>query len=161
MEVVLANGDITQVSEDSHPDLFRALKGGSNNFGIVTRFDLKTVPLGDFWGGSIIIPLTNATAQEQLEAFATFMDPKNVDPFAEIEQVYVLIPAEDTGLIANDMYYTKPVVNATALLPFQNTEPQVSNSMRISNMTDFVEELLIAQPMDQRYFARIIDNYRS
>lgn len=150
MEVVLSSGDIVQANNSSNPDLFRALKGGSNNFGIVTRFDLKTVPLGDFWGGSIIISLTNATVKAQLEAFATFMDPKNVDPFAEIEQVFLSIPAADTELITDDMYYTKPIVNPTALLPFANTEPQISNSMRISNMTDFVVELANAQPTDQR-----------
>lgn len=41
-DVVLGNG--TQVKADSsrNPDLFWALKGGANNFGIVTKFTLKT-----------------------------------------------------------------------------------------------------------------------
>ncbi|GME26399.1 uncharacterized protein ALTATR162_LOCUS9465 [Neofusicoccum parvum] len=45
-EVVLANGSIIDASESSHPDLYRALRGGGNNFGVVTRFDLDLFPQG-------------------------------------------------------------------------------------------------------------------
>ncbi|TLD13120.1 uncharacterized protein PgNI_02687 [Pyricularia grisea] len=41
-QVVLANGSIVSASADENADLYRVLKGGSNNFGIVTRFDLNT-----------------------------------------------------------------------------------------------------------------------
>nr|AGK29871.1 FAD-binding protein [Volvariella volvacea] len=40
-EVVLANGTVVIASADSHPDLHKALKGGGNNFGVVTRYDIK------------------------------------------------------------------------------------------------------------------------
>ncbi|KAL2831968.1 hypothetical protein BJY01DRAFT_226223 [Aspergillus pseudoustus] len=40
-EVVLANGTIANVNQGSFPDLFFALRGGGNNFGIVTRFDFE------------------------------------------------------------------------------------------------------------------------
>ncbi|KAL4797195.1 hypothetical protein BDV19DRAFT_359094 [Aspergillus venezuelensis] len=41
-DVVLGNGTFVTASKNSHPDLFWALKGGANNFGIVTRFELAT-----------------------------------------------------------------------------------------------------------------------
>ena len=41
-DVVLGNGTQITVDKDSHSDLFWALKGGANNFGIVTKFTLKT-----------------------------------------------------------------------------------------------------------------------
>ncbi|KAJ6137590.1 hypothetical protein N7471_004076 [Penicillium samsonianum] len=41
-DVVLGNGTQITVNKTSHGDLFWALKGGANNFGIVTRFELKT-----------------------------------------------------------------------------------------------------------------------
>jgi hypothetical protein len=50
---VLANGQIVDANANSYSDLFYALKGGSNNFGVVTRIDLKTFPQGKFWGGFI------------------------------------------------------------------------------------------------------------
>nr|AGK29869.1 FAD-binding protein [Volvariella volvacea] len=40
-EVVLANGTVVVASANSHPDLHKALKGGGDNFGVVTRYDLK------------------------------------------------------------------------------------------------------------------------
>jgi FAD/FMN-containing dehydrogenase len=43
-EVVLANGLVINANATDNSDLFRALKGGSGNFGIVTRFDLETFP---------------------------------------------------------------------------------------------------------------------
>ncbi|SPQ24831.1 da282525-0d69-4986-86b6-6158ee645cdf [Thermothielavioides terrestris] len=44
-EVVLADGRIVNANAQENPDLYRALKGGGSNFGIVTRFDLHTYPL--------------------------------------------------------------------------------------------------------------------
>lgn len=46
-EVVLANGSIVNANKTSNSDLFKALKGGGSNFGIVTRFDLTAVPSYD------------------------------------------------------------------------------------------------------------------
>jgi hypothetical protein len=50
-EVILANGSISQISQATAPDLYWALRGGGNNFGIVTHFDLATYPLTQAWGG--------------------------------------------------------------------------------------------------------------
>jgi len=41
-QVVLPSGEIINANVDENPDLFWGLKGGSGNFGIVTRFDLVT-----------------------------------------------------------------------------------------------------------------------
>lgn len=41
-DVVLGNGTQITVNKTQHSDLFWALKGGANNFGIVTKFTLKT-----------------------------------------------------------------------------------------------------------------------
>lgn len=57
-ELVMANGSVVpRVSASSHPDLFRALRGGGNGFGVVTRFDLDAFPQGSLWGGMHVWPL--------------------------------------------------------------------------------------------------------
>ncbi|TDZ24366.1 Bifunctional solanapyrone synthase [Colletotrichum orbiculare MAFF 240422] len=52
-EVVLADGSIVEANATQDADLFKALKGGGNNLGIVTRFDLRTftVPPDGAFGG--------------------------------------------------------------------------------------------------------------
>ncbi|KAH9918108.1 FAD-binding domain-containing protein [Amylocystis lapponica] len=54
-ELVLPTGRVINVTETSHPDLFYGLKGGFNNFGVVTRFTLKTFPQTEVWGGILEI----------------------------------------------------------------------------------------------------------
>ncbi|KAI1878225.1 uncharacterized protein JN550_000407 [Neoarthrinium moseri] len=52
-EVVLASEDIVHANAKDNPDLWASLKGGSNNFGIVTRYDMETFPQGPMWGGYV------------------------------------------------------------------------------------------------------------
>ncbi|PSK40038.1 hypothetical protein B9Z65_7978 [Elsinoe australis] len=44
-DVVLGNGTLVTADATSHPDLFWALKGGANNFGLVIRFVFRTLPI--------------------------------------------------------------------------------------------------------------------
>lgn len=50
-EVVTAQGDIVNANQDENEDLFFALKGGGNQFAIVTTFTFKTYEIGKVWGG--------------------------------------------------------------------------------------------------------------
>lgn len=52
-EVVLSDASIVIANNVTNSDLWRALKGGSGNFGIVTRIKMKTFELGNMWGGII------------------------------------------------------------------------------------------------------------
>ena len=45
VELVTADGDILEVTEESDPDLFWALRGGGGNFGIAASFEYRLHPL--------------------------------------------------------------------------------------------------------------------
>ncbi|KIJ13843.1 hypothetical protein PAXINDRAFT_13394 [Paxillus involutus ATCC 200175] len=84
-ELVMPNGTVIAVTESSSPDLFFGLKGGFNNFGIVTKFTLRTFPQSLVWGGTLIMDETGI--DPLIDATQNFID-KNHDPKAAIITIY-------------------------------------------------------------------------
>lgn len=148
MEVVLAGGATINASKTSYPDLFAALQGGSNNFGIVTRFDLQTFAQGEMLGGLIVYPIS--TLAQQQEAFMTYMTPANFDPNAALIQAFVFSATEGV-LVSNDIEYSQPVLNPPAIQPFTSIQPQYESTERIGTLLDFVNEQATFQPTNARY----------
>lgn len=54
VEVVLANGEIVRASENDNSDLFWALSGAGQNFGVATEFVMRAYPQGDVWVGLVL-----------------------------------------------------------------------------------------------------------
>ncbi|KAI8311534.1 Bifunctional solanapyrone synthase [Colletotrichum sp. SAR11_59] len=71
-EVVLASGKIVNANRETNSDLHKTLKGGSNNFGIVTRTDMETVDVVEIWGGQIVYPLS--TTEQHIVAYVKWVD---------------------------------------------------------------------------------------
>ena len=72
-EVVTAAGQVLRASATEQPELFWALRGGSGNFGVVTRFDFRLHPVGpDLLAGLIVYPFAQAKAV--LQQYRAFMD---------------------------------------------------------------------------------------
>lgn len=81
--LVLPNATIVAVQESNYPDLFLALKGGGNNYGIVTSFLLQAYPQGDIWGGNLWFEENEKTTPAVLQAIRDFTE-YNTDPKAGI-----------------------------------------------------------------------------
>jgi FAD/FMN-containing dehydrogenase len=60
VELVTAGGDVLNVTADSNPDLFLALRGGGGNFGIATSFEFRLHPVTQIIGGLIAFPIDTA-----------------------------------------------------------------------------------------------------
>ena len=67
-EVVTAAGEIVDVSDASHPELFWAIRGGGGNFGVVTRFHYRLHPVDQIVGGMLMLPATPETIAGAVQA---------------------------------------------------------------------------------------------
>src|SRR5688572_8950328 len=82
-EVVTADGDLLYVDDETHEDLFWAIRGGGGNFGVATRFKFRLHPVEPFVGGILFLPATPevvagfvaeaAVAPEELSTIANVM----------------------------------------------------------------------------------------
>ncbi|EWY81956.1 hypothetical protein FOYG_16161 [Fusarium oxysporum NRRL 32931] len=69
-EVVLGDGSIVHASPESNADLYKALRGGGANFGIVTEFTLSVYPYQGLWGGGIAYDWQQA--DDVIDAFIAY-----------------------------------------------------------------------------------------
>jgi FAD/FMN-containing dehydrogenase len=73
-EVVTAEGEVLQVDDDNHPDLFWAIRGGGGNFGVATHFRFRLHELPEVYGGMMILPATAETVTSFVELAADAPD---------------------------------------------------------------------------------------
>ncbi|KAI1355543.1 FAD-binding domain-containing protein [Xylaria sp. FL0043] len=123
-EVVLNSGEVVHANANENSDLWVALKGGSNNFGVVTRFTMRTFKLGHFWGGNVLYP--PPTFPSQIEALVAELKRPRADTNTHI-MISIGFSAKMGGasLCLNTVYYTKDVENPAALAPFTAIESQI------------------------------------
>lgn len=95
-EVVLVDGRTIMCSEDEHPDLFWALRGGGGNFGVVTTFEFQLNDVGpEVMNAQVFYPMDQAQdaltfyrdfmaeASDDVGCFALFINTPPVEPFPE------------------------------------------------------------------------------
>ncbi|KAL3489670.1 hypothetical protein BJX62DRAFT_238933 [Aspergillus germanicus] len=108
-EVVLANGKVVNANKHSHSDLFWALKGGNNNFGVVTHFHLRTFPYnGTVYGGNIIHP--ESAFDQVADLFYDYHTRQAVDDvLTHAMPSYNYIGATDVARAESLVVYNAPV----------------------------------------------------
>jgi len=143
LELVLATGEVIEVNDGSHPELFWALRGGGGNFGIVTRFTFRAYDFGPMMriGVSVYEPeQANAALREYARVVPTL--PRTVGWHAALKHDMPALPfvppeyvgkrllmlvsmwlddAEDPAgaeLITRLTETGEPCIKATTVLPF-------------------------------------------
>lgn len=91
---------------DEHPDLYWALRGGGNNFGIVVDFTLETISLpgAEMWGGSRLY--VEADFPAVIDAFVSLIADSPTDPNAGTWVAWLV--ANGTRLSSTDLWYAEP-----------------------------------------------------
>lgn len=137
-EVVLASGDVTHANTKYNADLWNALKGGLNNFGVVTSFKMKTFKSGNIWGG--ITYYMPGTFSQLLKKACDFV-------YNETDDDTHIMCSAGYGFghqaVTCVMYHTQGKENPPSLQRFTTLEPQIAQmcTMRTSTHLGFSEEL--------------------
>ncbi|KAI4098961.1 MAG: hypothetical protein L6R37_006209 [Teloschistes peruensis] len=108
-EIVLANGTLATASETVNQGLWRALKGGSNNFGIVTKFVARSFPSTNIWGGFLY--MTSSKVSQLIDAFHQFTESKPgvYDEYAAGPLVcFSYVQKIGIRALSTHLVYTKP-----------------------------------------------------
>jgi FAD/FMN-containing dehydrogenase len=96
-ELVTADGRLLHVDDQTHPELFWAIRGGGGNFGVATRFQYRLHPVSTIVGGLLILPAT----PQVLAGFVAQADaaPEELSTIANVMPAPPLpfLPAEHHG----------------------------------------------------------------
>ncbi len=82
VELVTADGEILNVTDESHPDLMWALRGGGGNFGVAASLVYRLHPVGMVTGGLIAHPIDAAADMLRFYRDAVADCPDDLTVFA-------------------------------------------------------------------------------
>ena len=140
-EVVTAKGDVIRASNKEKPDLFWALRGGSGNFGVVTRFEYRLHAVGpDLLSGLIVYPF--AEAKSVLQQYRDFVAqaPPEVSVWTVLRQAPPLpfLPAEVHGkevVVLALLYVGDPSKGESAIAPLRKFGSPVGEHVGVQPYT--------------------------
>ena len=132
-ELVTADGQVLQVDDERHPDLFWAIRGGGGNFGVATRFKYRLHELPSIVGGTLLLP-GSPEVIEGLVAEATAA-PEELSMIANIMVAPPMpfVPAEAHGklvVMALLAYAGDAEAGERALAPFRALAEPVADMVQ-------------------------------
>ncbi|KAL4761201.1 FAD-binding oxidoreductase [Aspergillus foveolatus] len=151
-EIVLPNGTIVHATEEEHPDLTMALRGGSANFGIVTEVKLRTFEQGLVWGGHVYYPLE--TINDQLRAFESFNIARGYDEYASLIGSFGYASGQGAAVV-NSIVYTREEEYPEVFANFFKM-PSAYSTMRVASMHNISIEQGSFQPNGNRQLNVVI-----
>ncbi|KAM0324373.1 hypothetical protein ACHAQA_008154 [Verticillium albo-atrum] len=147
-EVVSATGIILTATAKQNPNLFWALRGGGNNFGIVTSFTFKTIPLpgGKMWGGTKTF--MEPALDQVVDAFAGMVTDSPKDPNAGLWVAFL----KNSGLklAATELWYAKPDGGDAPIFDAFNAITPIADSTQNQVLPDYTDIHQASNPFGLR-----------
>lgn len=145
--MILANGAPVKASVDQNPDLYWALRGGGNNFGIVHTFNMNTIPFaGEMWAGSRTY--TEDQFPAVLDACTNMIASAADDPLANFYLVWVI--AGGVKLAVPAVWHEGPEGGDAPSFDEWNAIPAVDDTTRVRNVVEWGRETLEDTPYGLR-----------
>jgi FAD/FMN-containing dehydrogenase len=132
-EVVTADGEVVQASEQSEPDLFWAIRGGEGNFGVATRLQLQLHEISEIFGGMLMLPASAETISGLLAAAEAAPEELSAIINVMIAPPMPMIPEEAHGkpVIMALFAYVGPVEKGEEVLaPFRAVADPYADMLR-------------------------------
>ncbi|KAF2710660.1 FAD linked oxidase-like protein [Pleomassaria siparia CBS 279.74] len=146
-EVVLADGSIVIANAEENTDLFWALKGGGSNFGIVTKFDIFTIPVHDIWYQVSIYTADQANAC--IDAFTEWQ----LEGSSDLKSTVAMIIGLDT--ITVGLLYSTTTASPNVFEPFNKLTPAVvavpATNGTVHSFTQILASTSSTDPMRHDY----------
>ncbi|KAF2404902.1 FAD-binding domain-containing protein [Trichodelitschia bisporula] len=146
-QVVLASGAVVNANANTNRNLFRALKGGSSNFGIVTRFDLAAFPLGMMWGGMAFHDISQRPA---LFAYFANYTANTADPASAWIHSYTYLQQLGSWFVTSNVHYTRPVNSTPAILAPALNMPGTTLDVKPASLTALTLQMAETNPAGDR-----------
>ena len=152
-EIVLGSGKIVHANKSTNSDLFRALKGGSSNFGIVTTFTLTAYSIPQINAGTALYAETDVPAL--LKASYNYsVSGANNDVKSHVIPAFVQIGLAPV-VPAYTLFYSEPVTplnDPEVFKPFIAPQiiPLVTTRTNRVGFSSIAEELAAGQPSGSR-----------
>ncbi|GJN87006.1 hypothetical protein PLIIFM63780_010588 [Purpureocillium lilacinum] len=136
-EVVTASGRIVHATPTAFPRLFWALRGGGNNFGIVTSFTFEAIPFpqNQMWGGTKTY--LESSFNSVVDAFAGVVANSPADPSAGVWVAW--IQQGPLKLAATELWYTKPNGSSAAIFDDFMAMTPVADSTQNRNLSEYAD----------------------
>jgi hypothetical protein len=141
-EVVLADGRIVTASAGSseNSDLFLALKGGGNNFGIVTSFTMHTVQSVCVWGGKVIAP--RSAIPEVIRITAKFPETITKYPDSNLVIVISYVPERDDIVASGAIAQTQGKADDPGLAEWMGLE-KIMDTTKVTTVYELTFEIML------------------
>ncbi|KAF2109683.1 hypothetical protein BDV96DRAFT_232771 [Lophiotrema nucula] len=150
VDIVLASGEQVVASETSYPDLFWAVRGAGQNFGVVTAFTFQGYPQPDpvFAGTLVFLPDKIPQIVEFANTFHEKNDgnqallwgfsapPPNNAPVVLVQCFHNGPLAEGQAFFA-DVLSLEPLVNTTSMIPYPQLNSLLNNSAGFDGRKQF------------------------
>ncbi|KAI6614886.1 hypothetical protein MCOR14_011347, partial [Pyricularia oryzae] len=162
-EVILANSSIVNINANENADLYRALKGGLNNFGVVTRFDLNIFKTpATLWGGSAAFPFSaSPKIISAMQNFVTVLGNEGrKSDSAIVFWTYTQGETPADPLISSALHNVDGTANAPGLAEFLNIPGSVTSALRTDTFAGFINELELPQGNYNAWRTLIFKNNR-
>jgi FAD/FMN-containing dehydrogenase len=140
-EVVTASGAIVTASAHTYPDLYWALRGGGNNFGIVTKFNLYTIPSPVMRGGTRVFAEEHFS--EVISAFVSVLNDASSDGNAQHWLAFA--HAQGQNIAAAELTYVKNVSRPAIFAPYRAI-PAIQDTTAAKTLVQYCDTVQEVNP---------------